>query len=401
MDLLPPPAEQEALLAELKEVVREAGPAPLLAWPVVWAADRWFPDPFSADPRGLARLLLRLLRYAHLDDVPVGVELLDGQLVDEPDTLATFVEAEDDDAPVLAVTPAALFDPDALVALLALQVAGLWRAVRGLQVDDADEPRRTALTAVALGFGPLVANAAELHRTEGGVDGNLAWTQYRRSWLGALPWQSLSFLLAAQLVLRGDDAETKAVLAHLQHNQRTACEKAMRLLADLGPALEERLLLPPRGRRPAREDDAAFTGPLDEAQIDDMVGDLAAEDDEGEAEDDDDHPTRPTFRVWQSPWLGYAIGGALLGVAGGAVAAVKTGMDLLLPVLVGATTAGGFLFGRSRSGFVCTDPDCRSPLTPADARCPGCRRPVVGELKHADERLEAEEAWRRSRRLGS
>jgi len=108
---------------------------------------------------------------------------------------------------------------------------------------------------------------------------------------------------------------------------------------------------------------------------------------------------RPTFRVPSDRrWLFAAVTGAL-----GVVGARFVVSDPSAAFMAGAVGffAGAFLGwfgGKQFRSYNCSSSDCGTTLKQDDKACPKCLRRVVGEIHHADDRLEAEERWESEQR---
>ena len=99
---------------------------------------------------------------------------------------------------------------------------------------------------------------------------------------------------------------------------------------------------------------------------------------------------RPVFRLAQSRAGPYAfLGTAIGGVAGGAAALLGQGQFFWLPLVLGFVT--GWSIGKKAQFEICSDPGCGTLLVPEVAVCPNCGGTVAGSIRHADDRLAAEE----------
>jgi hypothetical protein len=249
MDLLPDEVERAHLLDQLAELLRAEGGDTFLAGPLIAPTDKWFPDHWTPDAAGVERLIRRLLDYAELGALKLTLEidrfsdahgevLSDGRAGGHSGTAAWFAGIHDGVCS-FGVDTHQLRDPVGLVGTLAHEVAHAYRSMYELVVPDhALEERLTDLTTIFLGFGVLTVNASQRFRSGSSGAGG-SWYSHAEG--GYLSMQSMSYLLAAQVVARGEP--TGAVQRLLAANQRACFKSACK---DLGArdALLERLGLP-------------------------------------------------------------------------------------------------------------------------------------------------------------
>lgn len=400
--------ERTAVLQALAEVVREVGVERVLTRPVVLPDERHFPDGWDGSLRGVARLLRRLMRFAQMDLCPLLVsprELVSTRLTNAWLSNTTHTNAS---AVVLAGTTSDgmdgaaalafavdlrhLDDPDAVVGACAREVARAFRVLRGCADADPDmEERRVDLTAVALGFGVLVANPAHRVTSLGALMGNVTWSEHTRTEAGALSPRALSLALGALVAARGLDEGR--IRAALETNQAAWFAEACRELRD---SAAPRLGLPASAAAPAAIAMEELLGPLvDEGLLIDEPAPAAfgarALDNAG----------RPVFcvrrrRTW--PGAGVGLAGGLLAALG----TVSLGGPLALPLwLLAGGVATGLGVGASLRSWACASCEARLPDVapdPVGQTCPGCGGTVVGRVAHRDQRLAAEEEWRRAAR---
>lgn len=256
MELVPEAEECEHLLAELASLIASSGADTLLEAPIIEPSDRWFPDPWTPDVAGVERLLRRVLAYAGLGELGLTIEIdrfadakgkvmMDGRPGGHEGTAAWFAGIHDGIC-AFGVDTRGLEDPVGLIGTLAHEVAHAYRHAKELrQPVRLHEERLTDLTTIYLGFGILTVNATQRFRS--GQHGAGSW--YSRSEGGYLGMQSMSYLLAAQVVARGIAPSSIAGL--LATNQRACFKAACKQLADRA-ALLERLSLPRTEASPAR-----------------------------------------------------------------------------------------------------------------------------------------------------
>src|SRR5262245_17289916 len=77
---LPAPLEREWLWSALESVLAKRGESVLLEAPIVLPSDRFFPDRFTPDERGVTALAERLLDYAGLGHLNVSIEIFNEEI---------------------------------------------------------------------------------------------------------------------------------------------------------------------------------------------------------------------------------------------------------------------------------------------------------------------------------
>ncbi len=236
---LPPPLEREWLWSALESVLARRGEAMLLEAPIVLPSDRFFPDRFTPDERGVGAIAERLLDYAGLGHLGVTVEIFDEEVdVQElgldgkaskwsHEGAAAWFAGIDRGTCRFGAQRASLTDPLGLVASMAHETAHAFRRSHRLEHDNrAHEEKLTDVTTVYLGFGVLTT--ATTARYESRSHDNFG-SSYSHKRQGYLTPGAMSFLLASQLVLRGYDAHTVRWYAkHLPPNQRALVLSAMK-----------------------------------------------------------------------------------------------------------------------------------------------------------------------------
>jgi hypothetical protein len=236
-----------------------------------------------------------------------------------------------------------LKDAEPLAGTLSHEVAHAFRHDHGLQVRSTDlEEKLTDLTTVYMGFGILTTNAAYRYRAKG--DLNMAQWSHSRG--GYLSLDELSYLLAAQAVLRGFEAQ--AVSRWLERNQaavfaeafselsrdRAGLAKLVGVPVDALPEPGKREIAPPRFN----------------------VGQTVSR----------------VERTWALPaatagaGVGIGLGLALWGLS------PVAGLAAFVVLLVVAAAVGR-RFRRDR----CSHPYCRGPLGPEDLLCGRCGGQLV------------------------
>jgi hypothetical protein len=415
MEWLPSGDEQEYLLEGLAVLIDKRGHGPFVAGPLIEPDDRFFPDRWQPDGAGVKALTKRLLRYAGLSKLRVHLTFytnpeeveLDGRgdaRSYRREGAAAWFAGIDDGTAHFGVDTNQLREPAPFVGVMAHEVAHAYRTRHGIvERDHALEEEMTDLTTVYLGFGVLTTNSAYRVRTSGDFDGYRATYQVSQARTGYLSPQSMSFLLAAQVVARGlDAAERRRIAGLLETNQAAFFKRACKTLdAD---NLIERLGLPARESWPP-----AASGPATTESAGTWLTPVVAKITSEVVEPDDDPPTRPNegrpvFRVPKTRagrWSG-------IGLALGAVAAIGVMVAqrrfhapvptafAILALPTGAVL--GWIAGRRRRRLICSDPSCKHALADQET-CPGCGGEICGTIAHENDRLEAEEAVTRTTRL--
>jgi hypothetical protein len=397
---LPSEEERERLLDALTTLVRRMGFESLVSSPLVVGTREFFPEPVPRTVGGLRGVLRRLLVFAGLSELQPGLHVfeagdeLSAELADgaskHTEVPAFFAGIEEPSATIPART--ALFgfdvtrwgDPELLLGALAHEVAHAYRRDRGLEVIDREtEERLTDLTAVVLGFGPLVVNAAYIHRSTVEQSGGWVSQEVTLTRAGYLPAEELAFLLAVVVRVRDLSKEhRRALLDELAGAQRRMVEASLRALPPRGDLLR-RLALPepatwPRETRPTVEDLDLLVdqGDDDEPLVPEEERDAALQ----------ERPTGVTYRL-ATPSANAIVFGAMVGTFLG-----------LVPLGLGApkwtmfvTMVLGPLVMRALL-FTCADPACGAVLLGHGGTCRGCGRPIRGTLRSPGEWLELSDA---------
>jgi hypothetical protein len=258
MELLPDEDERERPLDQLTRLVLAAGADTFVAAPIVAPDDRAFPDRWTPDAAGVERLLRRVLGHAGLGALELELSIdayaeteiqVDAQgraqITGHRGTAAWFAGIRGRTCR-FGVDVNGLADPGQLAGTLAHEAAHAYRHYHDLVArDPALEEQLTDLTTVYLGLGILTANASVRYRSDA--------RGYRSTHGGYLSVQAMCWLLAAQVVARGEPP--RGVARWLDTTQaaclRAACGLLDRdaLIARLGlplPALWPRPPAPPR-----------------------------------------------------------------------------------------------------------------------------------------------------------
>ena len=409
MDYLPPPEEREWLLDCLADLIARRGASPWVSSHVIEPTPRYLPDEWTPSAEGVERVARRLLAYADLDGLEP--EVIDADADDEVEGRACVLARAlpvrfaglDGSTCLLAVDEDALEDTDLVGAALSHAVAHAYRAHHGIIGDtprgsyreapvdpdaraDQLEERRADVTAVYLGFGVLVANGAEKHKSSGEVRGTNASWRVEVARLSALTPQAASFVLAAQAASRQFPA--RRVATHLQANQEAFFRASLKLLQADRDALARGLGLPEPDRWPTPRALEELTAPLPSSR---PVSARAAV---GRS-----LPNRGqrVFRVPRTRATRYAM---LFGSAAAALGGVVGRADPTS--VVGSAVLGTLLgagLGHKRRRHYCSDPDCEALIEADEETCPRCGGEISGIIARPEDRLAAlEEIEARRRR---
>jgi hypothetical protein len=238
---LPAPLAREWLAAALETLIAARGEETFLTAPLLLPDDSWFPDRWSPDASGVARLAKRLLAYAGLGELAVSIETFETERQIEQvgldgraskwthDGAAAWFAGIERNTCLFGVEISKLDDPLGLVAAMAHEIGHAYRAVHHLVRPERDlEERLTDVTTIYLGFGVLTTAAAARYTTRS--HGNLG-SSYAHSRQGYLAYDDMAFLLALQLAVRGYPwAAVKRYIAQLPANQAAVAREAVRAL---------------------------------------------------------------------------------------------------------------------------------------------------------------------------
>ncbi len=384
---LPDGEEADYLLAGLARLIALRGAETFLAAPIVLQETKFFPDRLEARAQGVSVLLRRLLAYAELEPRRLDVEIFaQGRTPAVTITshqggnvLAWFLDISQG-VYRFGVRDSELNDVRSLVGTLGHEVAHAYRAHHELQVRDRGvEEQLTDLTTVYLGFGALTLESSYQFKT-GHHDADGKKLLYERRGGGYLRPGQLAFLLAAQLVARGKDRKLlKSLSSTLSPNQFAAVTAAWERLAEEPLALSQTLGLPGAQEWPKPRSLEQALAPLPEARV--QLFDAPTEQREQQKRE------RVAFRVAGNRWaVGFG-----LGAGGGFLLALWLDLDLAFwPLTIGLTILGWFV-GRAISAPRCSA--CERGVRAHSAHCASCEAPLVADIDHIDDRLDAEERY--------
>jgi hypothetical protein len=367
---IPTPERREQLLAVLAEYVAQGGAAPLLSPPVV-PGEAAFPDLWEPTTRGLTTLLRRLAWHA---GQPRAIVVIDERLGAPPTQRKpeTHVELIAVRARELELTSWFVGEDD--VAGTLAHELGVAHAVIArssdhdpyrapeppvLEVDPERDLERGSIATVYLGLGVLAANAAyQQYSSAGRFNGAYAPLEYDVLRAGYVPMSELAYLLAVQVVVRGQPAPPPG-LSPPQRDEVTAWIDALRgrtgeLRARLGIAAD--------ARGEARPTATPFQ----------------------DAEREHARRKRIAFR-WQTHRAGEGVIAGVLVAAAAALIAMPHGLI--------AFVAGGAVLGLSvgRAVRIARCSTCASAVAIDAAACRRCGATMYGDIARRSDRLEAEE----------
>jgi hypothetical protein len=256
--VLPAPPEREWLWTALETLIETRGPARFLTSPIVLPDDTHFPDRWSPDEHGVARVARRLLGYAGLDHLAVDVKVFTGET--QVDTVgldgrpaATFHDGAAawfagirGNTCLFGIEAGKLDDSIGLVGALAHEVGHAFRHSYQLERADRDlEEKLTDVTTIYLGFGVLTTASASRFVTR--HHDNLG-SSYAHKQQGYLAAADMAFLLASQFHVRGYELATvKSFARHLPANQAATVRATLAAISReaIGSAMGFEPLPPP------------------------------------------------------------------------------------------------------------------------------------------------------------
>lgn len=235
---LPAPLVREWLWSALESIIERRGEDTFLKAPLLIPDDRFFPDRWSPDERGISTLAKRLLGYAGLDHLGVDVSLYEEDVDIEElghdgkpakwshsGTAAWFAGIEGG-AAIFGANRNKLDDPLGLVATMSHETAHVFRRAHRLEHRDRDhEEKLTDVTTIYLGFGILTTATTARFITRSHDNLGSSWKHSNQGYLSPA---EMSFLLATQLVLRGySPSAIRGVGKQLPANQRALLHRAV------------------------------------------------------------------------------------------------------------------------------------------------------------------------------
>lgn len=406
MEFIPSDEQQLWLIDSLADLLRVRGTGHFLSMPLVEPTWTFFPDRWSFSDLGLDRVVRRLMQYAGLGRLDVRiVDFIQPRITERSKrrihhSLAGAFLGIQDDSCYFAFNVDAPAEEEYIAGVMAHEVAHAYRVHHGI-CDDSDPDREewlTDVTAVYLGFGILVANNSYRYRkTSSGIVGFGTFFSQSEDRAGYLTPQAFSFLLAIQIQARAlDRARRNRVLKHLETTQRAFVKAAADVIALWPDEIFDRLQFPRQGESVPEVPLRSVLLPLPEP---DVADDEVREKEVGEVGTGSPflfNTGRPVFRVRQTRTIQYGTFGAAGGLAVVALAMIVSirGWPLAAVPLIGL--GAGIAAGRRRRFDLCSDPECQSILASGATTCPNCGGLIVGSIRHASARLEAEEEFERT-----
>lgn len=384
---LPPMEEQSWLLDALADLCAARGSQCLLESPILEPNNRWFPDPFTPDIRGVHKLALRLLLYAGLSSfrprvvtyINPEVELSSPARPGFPpgwrhDGAAAFFAGFDAEECLFGVNERYLEDPDQLVGMMCHEVSHAWRCHHGLRVEDRDtEELLTDVSTVYLGFGILTVNSAYQYRS-GRLAGTLSIMTWSHARGGYLTPEAMSFLLAVQAVVRRLRRRQMARIRNqLEPNQAASFKVATEHLAkheNLGGRLGVQYL----GQNPPVT--SWVPAPLPERLSEPRLDPTKPREEPGVVRF---NAGRATFRVHKDQATTLGLAGLLVGCFSALAVFVSDSRASdwdLIPIPIGGLV--GLIIARWTPSDRCSDGACRARLSPNQRECPGCGGTIQG-----------------------
>lgn len=235
---LPTPLEREWLWAALQTLIDTRGEATFLTAPLLVPDDTCFPDRWTPDAAGVARLARRLLAYAGLGHLDVDVEVfteptevrevgLDGRAAatSHAGAAAWFAGIRGGTC-LFGAEADQLGDPLGLVGAMAHEIAHAFRRSHRLEHRDrAMEEKLTDVTTIFLGFGVLTTAASARFITSHHDNLGSSYAHRRQGYLAP---HEMAFMLASQLQLRGYAPDAvRWYVRHVPANQRAVIRAAM------------------------------------------------------------------------------------------------------------------------------------------------------------------------------
>lgn len=323
--------------------------------------------------------------YANID-LPAEITAYDRRISeDHPNAPAWFAGIENGVCK-FGIDIHEMSDPQSLIAALSHEIAHAYRGLHSLVDEDRrGEEKLTDLTAVYLGLGVFVVNAAERYRRSGHVVGYLAVTNWSVSSGGYLDAETLCFLLASQFAARGENP--RPCLKHLEPNQAAYVKRYFESLSSQRTQLLEQLSIP-EGSWPEPPDLTQFTAPLGPSTLDiSIVEHASVHEPEHRANEG-----QPVFRVRDSS--GRTLILSYVGLAAGAVVGLVGTLlvNHYSVIVIGAIA--GLLFALVKGSKVpdrCSGPGCRYILELNEQTCTYCGGVIRGRIRDFREHLEAEE----------
>ena len=373
------------LLHELGELIAARGFERFVSWPIVRPTSEFLPDHWTPSLESVAILVRRLMLYGNID-LPAEVTAFNRHLSEEHPNAPAWFAGIEDGVCKFGIDIHQLNDPQSLIAALSHEVAHAYRKLHALVEEDREtEEKLTDLTAVYLGLGIFVVNATERYRKSGYISGILAVTEWSVSSGGYLDAASLSFLFAAHIAARGENANSYS--RFLEPNQASYVRRYFDDLNSNRGELLDQLSIPPDGW-PEAPDLSQFVASLAPDALDVCVIEHGSIHESPPPRNEG----RPVSRVRESRtvilcYLGLA-GGAVVGLIGTAI--YSHGGIIIAGAIAGLVFA---LVKGDRFRDRCSGPGCRNLLGPNDQTCSHCGGVIRGRIRDFRDHLTAEEEY--------
>ena len=374
MSFLPNDEEREWLGRSLREIINKRGIAQFACAPLLTPSDDDFPDPWDGSVRAAHRLTQRLMQHAGLGKLNISLTALPDDDAAPEDVwdagTAGWFSGIDHGRARFGIRPKEIDDPEAVVGIMAHEVAHAWRQSCALVDPDRDaEEHLTDLTTVYLGFGILTTNVSERFRSWR----KLRASAYQLKSMGYLPPTAMSWLLALQASARDDRNERAAIRRCLEPNHKGWFDESMKEIAS-DPRYLDALILPPRASWPA-----PMRIPVTVVEPrPDEVREPPSASERGETTRNAGQTayriitSRPALRLFIGTCLG-AIAGLIAVTAVGAISESLASTNRMMLAIVAACAIAGAIVALSRPRtYRCSDITCRAPVSRDAMACPHC-----------------------------
>jgi hypothetical protein len=371
----------EALLRELARLIHLGGAWRFARGPVVGATSKDYPEEWDETRARLGQVIARTLWHAHVD-AEVVLEDVRGPAERRyqhlRETKLELVRADRGHVEIAVMS----IGNDYVAGIVAHEVG---RACVGL-LAEGDAPFRStehglpdaatgSIATIVFGLGVVAANAAHFDRSAGETIGQVAHHEHQVATAGGLDWQDLTFLLAVQATVRDDVLTALETLRPSQAQSVAAWrevlddhEDELAMLLALGDVEAEAPVTRPATPRPVE-----LRAEHDEADL-------------GRA-----NLGQPVFRYYDGTQMVlFGVLGLFAGFVPALAITALLGPSALNVIPVGITTLLGAGHGRRKRLHRCAT--CRSFVTPTSTSCLHCGGTIAGDIKHPNDRLDAEEA---------
>lgn len=370
----------EALLRELARLIRIGGAWRFARGPVVSATTKDYPEPWDETRAQLGRVIARTLWHAHVDAEVVLEDIRVPAERGRQYLRQTKLELVRADKGHIEIAVSSIGN-DYVAGIVAHE---LGRACVALLADD-DAPFRSteqgipdsatgSIATIVFGLGVIATNAAHFDRSAGETIGQVAVHEHQIASAGGLEWHDLTFLLAVQATVREDVLPALDTLRQSQAESVTAWRE---VLDDHEDELVTWLALgdidaEAPATRPAAPRDFEIRAQFEEQDL-------------GRA-----NLGQRVFRYYDGTQMAlYGVAGFFLGMVPAGLVTAVIGPSIFNVIPIGITMVLGLDHGRRKRLYRCAT--CRSFVTPIDTKCRICGGTIAGDIKHPNDRLDAEE----------